>query len=85
MNTQKSIKYCKDKIEEYEKEISKLEKQKMEYLEVDKVPPSRIIKRIGECNIIITYFEELLHKINECENQRITAQNSAIPRFYNLY
>ena len=37
MNTQESMKYCKDKIEEYEKEIQKLEKQKMEYLEVDKV------------------------------------------------
>lgn len=85
MNTQESMKYCKNKIEEYEKEIQKLEKQKMEYLEVDKVPPSRIIKRIGECNIIITYFEELLNKINDCENQKIMAQNSAIPRFYNLY
>lgn len=85
MNTQESMKYCKDKIEQYENEIQKLEKQKMEYLEVDKVPPSRIIKRIGECNIIITYFEELLNKINECENQRIAAQISVVPRFYNLY
>ena len=71
MTAKESIKYCKEKIEEYEKEYQKLEKQKIEYLEVDKIPPRRIIKRMGECNIIITYFEDLLDKVIKCENEII--------------
>lgn len=81
MNTNESMKFCKDKIEEYEKEIQKLEKQKIEYLEVDKVPPRRIIKRIGECSIIITYFEDLLNKIIRCEDEKLTSQLRSTLRF----
>lgn len=71
MNIQKLIKEYKIEMEEYENEIRKLEKQKIEYLEVDKKPPKRIEKRIKECNIIINYYKNLIDKIIEAKNDRL--------------
>lgn len=57
----------KEKIQEYENEMQKLERQKIEYLEVDKKPPKRIEKRMFECECIIEFFEYKIDTIKELE------------------
>ena len=62
-----TISEYKGKIQEYENEIQKLERQKIEYLEVDKKPPKRIEKRMFECECIVGFFKYKIDTIKELE------------------
>lgn len=85
MGTKESKEFCKGEIENYQKEIKKLEREKKKYLKINKKTPKRINKRIKECCIIIDYYECLLIKIQECENKMLTPPNTILAPAISYY